>query len=165
MKEGYVFNPKIPLSENSQYYLRDPSLNDQMHCLVNVIPADMISVIKDDYVKKMKEVREEASRMGLPQVIFMTRVDRACPLTKKDLHNVYKSKKIRDKASVCVSRCECSMSLGVPMNCIFPVWNYHEEADVNENINCLMLYALTKIVHFADDYIVKCSNQEISLEE
>ncbi|XP_036433808.1 interferon-induced protein 44-like [Colossoma macropomum] len=117
VKEGYVFNPKIPLSDNNQYYLRDPGLNDKIHCLVNVIPADMISMIKDDYIKKMKEVREEASRTGLPQVIFMTRVDRACPLTKKDLHNVYKSKKIRDKMR------ECSVSLGVPMNCIFPVWN------------------------------------------
>ncbi|KAL6488187.1 hypothetical protein MHYP_G00019280 [Metynnis hypsauchen] len=159
VKEGYAFNPEIPLSENSKYYLRDPGLNDQMHCLVNIIPADTISMIKDDYIKKMKEVREEASRMGLPQVIFMTRVDRACPLTKTDLRNVYKSKKIREKMR------ECSVGLGVPMNCIFPVWNYHEETEIKEEINCLMLHALTKIVHFADDYIVKCSDQEASLEE
>ncbi|KAL7873906.1 hypothetical protein SRHO_G00048760 [Serrasalmus rhombeus] len=159
MKEGYLFNPKIPLPENSLYYLRDPGLNDQIHCLVNVIPADTISMIKDDYIKKMKEVREAASRMGIPQVVFMTRVDRACPLTKKDLRSVYKSRKIREKVR------ECSMSLGVPENCIFPVWNYHEETEIKEEINCLMLHALTKIVHFADDYVVKRSNRETSLEK
>ncbi|XP_017543377.1 interferon-induced protein 44-like [Pygocentrus nattereri] len=159
MKEGYLFNPKIPLPENSQYYLRDPGLNDQIHCLVNVIPADTISMIKDDYIKKMKEVREAASIMGIPQVVFMTRVDCACPMTKKDLRSIYKSRKIREKMQ------ECSIELGVPENCIFPVWNYHKETEIKEEINCLMLHALTKIVHFADDYIVKRSNRETSLEK
>ncbi|KAL6488189.1 hypothetical protein MHYP_G00019300 [Metynnis hypsauchen] len=156
VKEGYVFNPIIKLTEDNKYYNKDPSLNDQIHCLVNIIPADTISMIKDDFIQHMKKVREEASSMGLPQVIFMTRVDRACPLTKRDLRSIYKSRKIKEKMR------ECSVGLGVPMNCIFPVWNYHEETEIKEEINCLMLHALTKIVHFADDYIVKCSEKQTS---
>ena len=34
---------------------------------------------------------------GMPQVVFLTRVDRACPMTKANLRNIYNSKKIRDK--------------------------------------------------------------------
>ncbi|XP_037392792.1 interferon-induced protein 44-like [Pygocentrus nattereri] len=157
MKEGYELNP-IPLSKDNPYYIKHPSLNDQIHCLVNVIPADTISMIKDDFIQHMKKVREEASRMGIPQVVFMTRVDRAFPLTKKDLRSIYKSRKIREKVR------ECSMSLGVPVNCIFPVWNYHEETEIKEEINCLMLHALTKIVHFADDYIVERSEKQTSFK-
>ncbi|XP_036434366.1 interferon-induced protein 44-like [Colossoma macropomum] len=158
VKEGYMFKP-TKLTDDNQYYIKNPSLNDKIHCLVNVIPADTISMIKDDFIQNMKKVREEASNMGLPQVIFMTRVDRVCPRTKKDLRSIYKSKKIKEKIR------ECSMSLGVPMNCIFPVWNYHEETEIKEEINCLMLHALTKIVHWADDYIVKCSNKQTSFKK
>ncbi|KAL6488190.1 hypothetical protein MHYP_G00019310 [Metynnis hypsauchen] len=156
MKEGYVFNSTTRLTENDPYYLKNPSVSDKIHCLVNIIPADTISMIKEDFIQNMKKVREEASSMGLPQVIFMTRVDRACPLTKRDLRSIYKSRKIKEKMR------ECSIGLGVPMNCIFPVWNYHEETEIKEEINCLMLHALTKIVHFADDYIVKCSEKQTS---
>ncbi|KAL7886960.1 hypothetical protein AOLI_G00046810 [Acnodon oligacanthus] len=156
VKEGYMFKTTTKLTDDNQYYVKNPSLSDKIHCLVNVIPADTISMIKDDFIQNMRKVREEASNMGLPQVIFMTRVDCICPLTKKDLHSIYKSKKIKEKVH------ECSIELGVPMNCIFPVWNYHEETEIKEEINCLMLHALTKIVHFADDYIVKCSEKQTS---
>ncbi|KAL7873913.1 hypothetical protein SRHO_G00048830 [Serrasalmus rhombeus] len=107
MKEGYEFKSTTDLTEDSQYYIKDPSLNDQIHCLVNVIPADTISMITDDLIRNMKKVREEASRMGIPQVVFMTRVDRACPLTKKDLRSVYKSRKIREKVGNFAAESSC----------------------------------------------------------
>ncbi|KAF5893559.1 interferon-induced protein 44-like, partial [Clarias magur] len=95
--EGYMFNSHAPLSENNRYYHQNPSLNDQMHCLVYVVSADKISMLDKDFITKLKFVRERASRMGIPQVVFMTKVDRTCPLTKDNLKNIYKSKKIRDK--------------------------------------------------------------------
>ncbi|KAL7881337.1 hypothetical protein AOLI_G00081850 [Acnodon oligacanthus] len=69
-----------------------------------------------------------------------------------NLRNVYKSKRIREMM------CECSNILGIPTNCIFPVCNYHEETGMNEDFNCLMLDALTQIVHWANAYVVECSN-------
>ncbi|XP_036430904.1 interferon-induced protein 44-like [Colossoma macropomum] len=147
--EGYTFNSKYPLSEGNKYYRDNPTLNDTMHCLVNIIPADKLALIKDDFIERMKAVRAIASKMGIPQVVFLTRVDRACPMTKANLRDVYKSKKIRDKMR------ECSNALGVPTNCIFPVCNYHEETGMNEHI---MLDALTQIVHWANDYMTKRAN-------
>ncbi|KAM9431952.1 interferon-induced protein 44-like [Clarias gariepinus] len=155
MKEGYTFNANVPLSENNRYYHQNPSLNDQMHCLVYVVSADKISMLDQDFIQKLKYVRETASRMGIPQVVFMTKVDRTCPLTKDNLKNVYKSKKIRDKMY------ECSNILGVPVNCIFPLVNYHEETHVNEDINCLMLDALTQIINFANDFVIRFRNQRL----
>ncbi|KAL6485189.1 hypothetical protein MHYP_G00072340 [Metynnis hypsauchen] len=158
VKEDYQFFSTHPLSKDSTYYLTNPSLSDMMHCLVNVIPADKLALIKGDFIRKMKAVRQAASRMGMPQVVFLTRVDRACPMTKANLRNIYKSKKIRDKMR------KCSNLLGIPTNCIFPVGNYHEETGMNEDINCLMLDALTKIVDWANDYVVKCSNKQVHVE-
>ncbi|KAG9271224.1 interferon-induced protein 44-like isoform X1 [Astyanax mexicanus] len=158
VKEGYTFNPVIPLTDPNEYYRTNPGPNDKIHCLINVMPADKLAMMADDFIKKMKQVRVAASRMNIPQVVFLTRIDRTCQMTKEDLHKVYKSKKIRDKMR------QCSNTLGVPVNCIFPVWNYHEETGVNAEINCLMLNALTQIIPWANDYIVKSLNNQPRLE-
>ncbi len=48
---------------------------------------------------------------------------------------------------------ECSNLVGVPMSHIFPVKNYHEEIDTHNDIDVLILRALTQIVHIADDLL------------
>ncbi|XP_047671056.1 interferon-induced protein 44-like [Tachysurus fulvidraco] len=154
IKEGYPFNPQTPLSENSLYYNKNPTLSDQMHCLVFVMPADTISTQEEKFMQKMKSVIKAASSMGIPQVVFMTGVDRACPITKKNLQNVYRSKKVKENMQ------KCSYKLGVTVNRIFPVLNYHEQSHMNEDISCLMLDALTKIIYFANDYVLKKSSHQ-----
>ncbi|KAI5628584.1 interferon-induced protein 44-like isoform X2, partial [Silurus asotus] len=147
MKEGYKFISNGPVSESDQCYKRNPSLDDQMHCLVNVIAADKISMMDNKFLNKWKTIRETASSMGIPQVLFITHVDRGCPLIKDNLQNVYKSRKIKEKMI------QCSNLTGIPMNLIFPVVNYHEQINMNTDINCLMLDALKIIVHWANDYV------------
>ncbi|XP_062861751.1 interferon-induced protein 44-like [Trichomycterus rosablanca] len=147
IKEGYDFNPITSLSDDGKYYNKNPSLSDQIHCLIYVIPADKITMMPTEVTTKIKTIREEASKMGLPQVVFLTRADCICPLTKDDLQKVYFSKKIRDKIH------ECSNIVGVPANCIFPVINYSDETHINEEINCLMMDALIQIIDWANDYV------------
>ncbi|XP_027008207.2 interferon-induced protein 44-like [Tachysurus fulvidraco] len=154
IKEGFMFNSEIPLSESNLYYNKNPTLSDQMHCLVFVMPADKISTQDEKFMQKMKSVMKAASSMEIPQVVFMTRVDLACPITKENLQNVYKSKKIKENMQ------KCSNELGVPVNRIFPVLNYHEQIVMNEDINCLMLDALTKIIFWANDYVLKKSSHQ-----
>ncbi|KAG9276842.1 interferon-induced protein 44-like [Astyanax mexicanus] len=156
IKDGYKFNPTTPIKENSPHYRENPSLSDRMHCLVYVIPADKISMMEDQVFQKLKTIRDAAYEMDpdLPHVILMTRVDVVCSLTKKNLRYIYKSKIIKDKML------ECQRALGVKMNAIFPVRNYHEETEINEDVNCLMLHALTRIVRWADDYVDKYSHKK-----
>jgi len=45
----------------------------------------------------------------------------------------------------------CSAKIGVPMSNIFPVKNYHEEIDTDDDIDALILKALEQIVYFAND--------------
>ncbi|XP_076139487.1 interferon-induced protein 44-like [Alosa pseudoharengus] len=149
IKDGYTFNPVSQLSENDKYYNSSPNLNDKIHCLVSVIPADKIPLLDDTsgVIVKMKEVRELANDMGIPQVVFMTHVDKCCHLVMEDLKHIYSSKKIKQAMQ------HCSNKLGVPMNCIFPVKNYNEENRVDEKINCLILDGLNQIVNFANYYV------------
>jgi len=45
----------------------------------------------------------------------------------------------------------CSAKIGVPLSNIFPVKNYHEEIDTEDDIDALILKALEQIVYNAND--------------
>ncbi|KAM9486294.1 interferon-induced protein 44-like [Clarias gariepinus] len=149
IKVGYMWNPTIPILENSMYYRKNPSLCDQMHCLLSIIPADRFAFMENDFIKQFKTVSKAARDLGVPQVVLMTRVDSVCEMTRDNLYNVYKSKKIMEKMY------DCSDKLGVPVNCIFPIRNYHKETQIREDINCLMLDVLTNVVYWANNYVKK----------
>ncbi|XP_053471710.1 interferon-induced protein 44-like isoform X2 [Ictalurus furcatus] len=145
LEEGYKFNPANPVSEKDSNYKTNPKVSDQTFCLVNILAANTVSLMDQKLIQKMKEIREEASEYNLPQVIIMTKVDEACPLVKEDLRKVYTSKKIKEKMQ------ECSNLLGIPLSNIFPVKNYHEEVDTNDDMDVLILQALDQIVNLASD--------------
>ncbi|XP_053085631.1 interferon-induced protein 44-like [Pangasianodon hypophthalmus] len=150
LEEGHKFNPANPVSEND--YKSNPSV-DQTSCLVNVLAADKVSLMDQRVIQKMKLIREEASIMNLPQVIIMTKVDKACPLVGEDIRKVYTSKKIKDKMQ------ECSNRLGIPMSNIFPVKNYHEEIDTDDDMDVLILKALDQIVNLGNDALINETSQ------
>ncbi|KAI4873963.1 hypothetical protein NFI96_008785 [Prochilodus magdalenae] len=141
------FRPEASMSEDNKDYISNPTLNDQIHCLISVVAADKVTIMEAGIIQKMKTIRAEASKLRIPQLVFMTRVDQACKITHKDLTKIYRSKKIKKKME------ECNVRLGIPMNCIFPVKNYHEETKANSNLNCLVLEALMQAVYSAHDYV------------
>ncbi|XP_066497166.1 interferon-induced protein 44-like [Hoplias malabaricus] len=150
--DNYKFREDIPMIEEHRDYIISPAINNKIHCLVSVIPADRLSMMSEEVLKKMRDIRAEASKLGIPQLVFMTRVDRVCELTNEDLRKIYQSKKIREKITM------CSNKLGVTENCIFPVKNYHNEIRSNEELNCLALQAFTQIVYSANDFVKKWSS-------
>ncbi|XP_014023056.2 interferon-induced protein 44-like [Salmo salar] len=147
LPEGYKFNPCSALTDESAEYNKKPRSSDKVHCLVSVVAADKISLMSNDVIVKMRKVREKASELGIPQVDVMTMPDKACPLVKMDVKKMYTSKAIKDKMLI------CSNELGVPMNCILPVKNYHEEGMLDNDMDILILNAMTQIMNFANDYI------------
>ncbi|KAF7689826.1 hypothetical protein HF521_013179 [Silurus meridionalis] len=147
VKNGYTFNPQKPIDKGDPSYISNPSQKDKVHCLVSVLPADKISMISDGVIQKMRAVREKARDLEIPQLVIMSRVDKVCPVVNKNLCKVYQSKKIKKQME------ECSQMLGVPMNCIFPVQNYHEQITSDMHMDILILMAITNIIRFANDYI------------
>ncbi|XP_036418099.1 interferon-induced protein 44-like isoform X2 [Colossoma macropomum] len=147
ISDGYTFNPMGPITEDHPKYNHYPNLCDKVHCLVSVIPADNISRMSDKVIHKMWTIRQKAAEMNIPQVTVLTKVDIACKVVNGDLKKVYYSKKIKEKVQ------ECSIKIGLPLNCIYPVKNYHAEITQDANIDALILMALRDIVNFANDYV------------
>ncbi|XP_076153676.1 interferon-induced protein 44-like [Alosa pseudoharengus] len=155
IKDGLKLNAGSACSEKDRGYNHSPKLEDEVHCLVSILKATTVSMMPDDVFKKMKDVRAKATEMRIPQVALLTLVDETCPEVKKDLKQVYKSHKIRNQME------KCSNDLGIPMNCIFPVKNYHEEIHLNNDIDVLLLSALTHILNFANDHVAEITPTEI----
>ncbi|XP_044221341.1 interferon-induced protein 44-like [Thunnus albacares] len=148
VKEGYTFNHQTSLTERDPGYNPTPTPDDRVHVLVCVLSANSAE-ITDSVLQKMKEVREMARDLGIPQMVVVTNIDGACAETEKDLKNVYKSKYLKKKMT------DFSSAVGIPMNCIFPVKNYYEETDLDNVIDTLILSALKHVIDFGDDFIEK----------
>ncbi|XP_061578855.1 interferon-induced protein 44-like [Cololabis saira] len=148
VKEGYKFNPVCPLSHGDPGYNSSPSPGDRVHVLVCVYSANA-SEVRSSVLEKMKEIREAASELGIPQLAVLTHIDEACGETEKSLRNVYESKYLKKKMS------DFSSKLGIPMNCILPVKNYSHEISSDEDVNTLILNALKLMIDFGDDFINK----------
>ncbi|XP_017163748.1 interferon-induced protein 44-like [Poecilia reticulata] len=146
VREGHKFNPVAPLTQDDPGYNPTPFADDKVHVLVCVMSANTPQM-KSSVLEKMKSIRETASDLGIPQMAMMTHIDEACGETERDLRNVYKSKHLRKKMK------DFSSAVGIPMNCIFPVKNYSEEIDMNDDIDALVLSALRNMINFGDDFI------------
>ncbi|PWA31162.1 hypothetical protein CCH79_00003001, partial [Gambusia affinis] len=142
------FNPVAPISQHDPGYNPTPSADDKVHVLVCVMSANTPQM-NSSVLEKMKSVRETASDLGIPQMAMMTHIDEACGEIEKDLRNVYKSKYLKKKMK------DFSATVGIPMNCIFPVKNYSEEIDLNDDVDILILSALKIMINFGDDFIEK----------
>ncbi|XP_070844202.1 interferon-induced protein 44-like [Chaetodon trifascialis] len=145
--DGYRFNPESKLSEDDRFYNKSPTANDKVHVLVCVIDANNLSIMSDKVLQKIRDIRAEASDLGIPQVVIFTKPDELSPEIKEDVKNVYKVKILKEKLE------KFSADMGIPMNCIFPVKNYHEEIDIDSDVDSLILSALRSIISFGDDYI------------
>ncbi|XP_053298520.1 interferon-induced protein 44 [Pleuronectes platessa] len=148
VREGYKFDPDQKLKEGDDGYNSDPTLEDKVHVLVCVVAAAAMSRLSDQMVKKIREVRLAASKLGIPQMAILTKVDEACPEVKKDTGNIYKVKYLKEKVEHFHHQ-----KLGIPENCIFLLKNYSHETESNDKMNAAIVCALKQMLHYGDDYL------------
>ncbi|XP_041661257.1 interferon-induced protein 44-like [Cheilinus undulatus] len=156
VKDGYRFKPDAEMEAGDPFYIQNPIDNDKVHVLVCVFDAGSVSRMVPEIRQKIKDIRAAASELEIPQVVVLTKIDQACPEINKDLKCVYKDKALKEKIE------EFSANTGIPKNYIFPVKNYSEEIDLNDDIDCLILSVLGNLINFGRDCIKFRANQSIS---
>ncbi|GAA6229600.1 interferon-induced protein 44-like [Lates japonicus] len=145
--EGYKFDPELLLTEDNPGYNSTPTVEDRVHVLVSVVPASSVSLITEDIVRKMRDIRLAASEMGIPQLAILTKVDEACPQAKANIKNIYKSKYLKEQVE------KFHMLLGIPLNCIFLVKNYDKEFKTDDDITAPIIFALQQMIYLGEDYL------------
>ncbi|XP_020515058.1 interferon-induced protein 44-like [Labrus bergylta] len=147
VKEGYKFNIESKLSDADPHFIKSPTDNDKVHILVCVINADNLTLMHQATLQQIREIRGKASELGIPQVVILTKIDKAYPELKENLRNVYKVASLKNQME------QFSADVGIPMNCMFPVKNYSEEIELNSDTDCLILSALRNIINFGADSV------------
>uniref|UniRef100_A0AAV2J9H5 G domain-containing protein n=1 Tax=Knipowitschia caucasica TaxID=637954 RepID=A0AAV2J9H5_KNICA len=149
VKEGYKFNQLSPLSPSDKYYNPNPRPDDKVHVLVLLLSTNCPET-NSPMIQKMKEIRQAARDLGIPQIAVGTHIDEICDQIEKDVKNVYMSKSLKKKMEM------FSTEVGIPLNCIMALKNYSEgEMKNNPDMDTLILTALKHIVQFGDDFIEK----------
>ncbi|XP_069123075.1 interferon-induced protein 44-like isoform X1 [Argopecten irradians] len=145
--EKYKFNPSVPLTTDTIGFVKIPTLADQMHCVAFVLDASTVDVIPVKVVERIKAMQTRINQRGIPQAVLLTNIDRICEATSDDVSKVFYSAAVKE----CVER--VSMMMGIPQTQVFPVKNYHREADLDQNINILSLKSLSRLLNFVDDFL------------
>ncbi|KAI3364686.1 hypothetical protein L3Q82_011456 [Scortum barcoo] len=145
VKDGYVFNPESKISKDDRFYNASPTPDDKVHVLVCVIDASTLPALKKENFEAIQEIRDEAGDRGIPHVTILTKIDEAFPEIHKDLKNVYRSKALKKRME------QFSADVGFPLNCIFPVKNYHSEINLNSDNDILILNALRNIINIGEE--------------
>jgi hypothetical protein len=84
----------------------------------------------------------------IPTYILLTHIDEACVEVNEDVSNVYRSIAVRDLVSK-VGK----MLQGLPENQIFPVVNYKDQVELDDNMDILLLYALRQMLYSAQGHL------------
>lgn len=146
VRDGYKFKPETPLSDEDESYNESPTLNDKVHVLVCIVPADKLSITSDEVFKKLRKVRLAACDLGIPQLAVVTKIEEACFYTEKCVGNAYRSRYLRDMVE------KVYTSQGFSRNRIFLVKNYHSEVSINDDVDTLILSTLKQIITYAEDF-------------
>ncbi|XP_015228288.1 interferon-induced protein 44-like isoform X2 [Cyprinodon tularosa] len=149
IKDGYTFNPECKILKEDRHFNNSPTQSETVHVLVCVIDATTATELNPEVVETIKDIRDEAANLGIPQVAIFTKIDKACPKTKQDVKDVYRSKLLRSKIK------RFSKKVGIPVSCIFPVKNYTEEIKLTNDIDVLLLSTMRRIINIGDDFLNK----------
>ncbi|XP_039591160.1 interferon-induced protein 44-like [Polypterus senegalus] len=144
--DSYEFNIRAPITRNDRRYRVEPSLADKVHCVVYVVEANKISLLGQNLLKKVKSIRAEVNKMGILQLVLVTKINEACPEVKKDVTKVYRSRYLYEKVT------QLGQILGIPVSSISLVKSYSTETELNLHMDILILTALQQMLRAADAY-------------
>ncbi|XP_053105670.1 interferon-induced protein 44-like isoform X3 [Hemicordylus capensis] len=148
--DRYQFNPSAAMQPNVPGYIKNPSLKDQIHCVVIVLDGSKVEILPEELEKKLREIRrqsKQANEFDVPQLVILTKVDEICPSLLEDISYVYKSKVVEKQMQLTAER------LGIPLSQIVPVKNYYSELDLRDDVDILILMAVRQMLRLSESYL------------
>ncbi|XP_078309380.1 interferon-induced protein 44-like [Crassostrea virginica] len=145
--DRYQFNPMVPFTPDTPGYIKNPELENKIHCVAFVIDGSTADVMPDKILKQMKDLQIRMNQRGLPQIVLLTKLDKICPDVNDDVTNTYRS------SAVCDAVEKVADIMGLPRGHVLPVKNYESETKLKTGVNILLMEALELCLDFADDFM------------
>nr|XP_034306974.1 interferon-induced protein 44-like [Crassostrea gigas] len=145
--DRYQFNPSAPFTTETFGFIRNPHLGDRIHCVAFVVDGSTIDVIPEKILKQMKAMQSRMNQRNIPQVVYLTKLDKVCPMVEEDAGHMFHSSAVREAVD------KIADVMGLPRGFVLPIKNYESETILDQNIDILILKALKQTADFADDYM------------
>ncbi|XP_077058222.1 interferon-induced protein 44 isoform X2 [Siphateles boraxobius] len=144
--EGHQFSPEQPVAADTVGYVKKPSAEDKVHCVVFVVDASKVASYAKSFGTTFQQLREHISNLGVHQVALLTHVDQVCKTTGSDISQVYRSLTVQQ------TMLKAGALLGMATSYIVPVKNYSSELDLDPNKDLLLLKAVDHILQYVNLY-------------
>lgn len=141
IKKGYEFQ-ETSIQEDSEFYRRNPTFSDKMHCVLFVINAEHVLEGDHDVIVRIQRRLQD---FNIPIRVVLTRVDKLC--RPYELNGIFGNEKVKTKVK------EAKKVFGSHDCQVLPVANYVSGTTQNITQDVLALLAINNIVQEALLYI------------
>ncbi|KAI5627753.1 interferon-induced protein 44-like, partial [Silurus asotus] len=143
--KGYKFQPDAPATDAVSGYRKNPSINEQVHCVLFMLDAYKLGSYPSSLKSTLRKLHTTTSELGIPQLILLTHVDQVCPAVQENVTHVYSSRNVQEKME------KAAELVGLPLSYVLPVKNYVSQLTVDCNTDILLLSAVMSILQAVDD--------------
>ncbi|XP_052678093.1 interferon-induced protein 44-like [Crassostrea angulata] len=143
----YTFNPVEKASTKTPGFVKEPTVKDRIHVVVFVFDGSTLDVLSEGVVSKLKDIKSLVVDRGIPQLAFLTKMDKICETVNKDVSKMFTSSVVEDAVN------KAADIIAIPRSHVLPVKNYEKESQLKTDINILALTALRQSLMFADDFL------------
>ncbi|XP_031231702.1 interferon-induced protein 44-like isoform X1 [Mastomys coucha] len=145
--DKYQFNSMKPIISSHPNYIRDPLLKDRIHCVVFVFDINSFGLLSCELVEKIKQIRRDLIKHGIPHLALLTQVDSLDQITKGDLVDIYNHSPVKSELEA------FHRLFGFALSDILVVSNYVSEWQLDPVKDMLILSALKEILYTANEFL------------
>ncbi|XP_061186906.1 uncharacterized protein LOC133195036 [Saccostrea echinata] len=147
LPDQHKFNPAAHATEKDPGFKIKPTFKDKIHCVAFVMDSSSIDVLQGSTSQKLAEFHSLMIERGIPQTVYLTKLDKICPLVDDDVRRIFNSEACKQAVN------KAAEVIGLPRSHVFPVKNYEKETQLQIPVDILALSALRQTLVYADDYL------------
>lgn len=146
IKSGYEFQNKT-IQENDEYYRRNPTLSDKMHCVLFVVNGEQDLKENDSVYSPLKSLQNHLEDMNIPIRLILTKADKPSVCGVSGLSYIFWSTEAKNKVEDAKKRFAL-------LDCqVYPIANYVSGTKQTVTQDVLALLAMNSIIQEALLYI------------
>ncbi|XP_053390980.1 uncharacterized protein LOC128553818 [Mercenaria mercenaria] len=137
------------IQENSKGFVLHPQNSDKIHCVCFVFDCESITKgLSEKHQETTRSVMADVDGKGMKFIVILTKCDKVSERVRDDTSQIFEDKCVRE----CKDKLMAMFSLR-SQAMIYPVVNYVDAADVDLQVDSLIIVAFEQILKFGKDFL------------